>query len=414
MPGLLFPAYQKFYSAISCLERFEKEQDFFDNISSLDNFFAEYRNITFAIQAALKHTDFFSAYEELRDKYLTDHWFVEKRNETTKQKPFQLVKKIDITIYFPGDSIALRTQSFTVEDDIPMDSLNDDLKELFVKISPDEVFFSAVFSFFEKETTVDLWDKLISGISSMQAFMDEMYGVVGEDCSLCNQLRDKIRVSKFSAVPKDFWLVNDYAYYPAQDTFERAGRLAMVFSVDGNKVATKRPLKSLAEAKYFNYDGTPFGTFVLMHALIRTISPGVDIMPAVLTVYNDDTYDMDVFHADIKTTMYRKITDVSKMIKDQDIRQICFMSLYSYIPNVPNAPKTSKERVTASTKDILVFTSVDQELNEMEYVFDGNALSNVEYVSCVMQHGRKDKLEIGRLNMSPILQAFKSKKESDI
>ena len=156
MPGLLFPAYQKFYSAISCLERFEKEQNFFDNISSLDNFFAEYRNITFAIQATLKHTDFFSTYEKNRDKYLTDHWFVEKRNETTKQKPFQLVKKIDITIYFPNDSISLYTQSFTVEDDVPMDLLNDDLKNLLLKVCLDEVFFSAAFSFFEKGTTVDL------------------------------------------------------------------------------------------------------------------------------------------------------------------------------------------------------------------------------------------------------------------
>lgn len=414
MPGLLFPAYQKFYSAISCLERFEKEQNFFDNISCLDNFFAEYRNITFAIQAALKHTNFFSVYEENRDKYLTDHWFVEKRNETTKQKPFLLVKKIDITIYFPDDSIALCTQSFTVEDDIPMDSLNNDFKNLLVKISSDEVFFSVAFSFFEKESTVDLWDKLISGIASMQTFMDAMYSAVGENCVLCNQLREKIRVSKFSAIPKDFWLVNDYAYYPTQDVFERAGRLAMVFSLDGNRIATRSPLKNLTEVKYFNYDGTPFGNFVLMHALIHSIRPGADIMPVVLTVYNDDTYDMDVFHADIKTTVYRKITEVSQMVKDEDIRQICFMSLYSYIPNVQNTPKTSKERVAASSKDILVFMSIDQELNEIEYVFDGEDLSNVEYVACVMKHGRKNKLEIGRLNMSPVLQAFKSKKVNNI
>lgn len=409
MPGLLFPAYQKFYSAISCLERFEKEQNFFDNISSLDNFFAEYRNITFTIQAALKHTDFFSAYEENRDKYLTDHWFIEKRNETTKQKPFQLVKKIDITIYFPDDSIALCTQSFTVENDIPMDSLNDDLKNLFVKVSPNQVFFSAAFSFFEKDTTVDLWDKLISGITSMQAFMDAMYAAVGEDCALCNQLREKIRDSKVSAMPKDFWLINDYAYYPTQDVFERASRLAMFFS-NGNGIASRSPLKDLTEAKHFNYDGTPFGTFVLMHALIRTMSPGADIMPAILTVYNDDTYDMDVFHADIKTTVYRKIAEVSQRIRDKDIRQICFMSLYSYIPSIQNAPKTSKERAATASKDILVFASVDQELNEMEYAFDGEALASVEYVAYIMKHGRKNKLEIGRLNMSPILQAFKSKK----
>lgn len=69
MPALLFPAYQKFYSAISSLERFEKEQNFFDNISCLDNFFAEYRNITFTVQAALKHTEYFSSYEENRNKY---------------------------------------------------------------------------------------------------------------------------------------------------------------------------------------------------------------------------------------------------------------------------------------------------------------------------------------------------------
>lgn len=409
MPGLLFPAYQKFYSAISCLERFEKEQNFFDNISSLDNFFAEYRNITFAIQAALKHTQFFTAYESNRDKYLTDHWFVEKRNETTKQKPFQLIKKIDITIYFPDDSLTLHTQSFSVENDIPMDLLCDDLKNLLVNVSPDEVFFSAAFSFFEKETTIDLWDKLISGISSMQAFMDKMYSAIGEDCALCNQLREKISISKFSAVPKDFWLVNDYAYYPEQDTFERAGRLAMVFSSGGNSIAARSPLKNLTEAEYFNYDGTAFGTFVLMHALIRTMNPGADIMPAILTIFADDTYNLDVFHADIKTTAYRKITEISKIISNEDIRQVCFMSLYSYIVDAPSTPKISKERISMTTKDMLVFTSIDSELNELEYAFDGELLSNMEYVACVMKHGRKRSLDIGRRNMAPILRAFELK-----
>ena len=92
MAGLLFPAFQKFYSALSNLERFNQEANFFDNISCIDSFFSEYRNITFTIQNSLKHTDYFSIYEKNRDKYLTDHWFVEKRNETIKQKSFQLVK----------------------------------------------------------------------------------------------------------------------------------------------------------------------------------------------------------------------------------------------------------------------------------------------------------------------------------
>ena len=75
MPGLLFPAYQKLYSALSHLERFDKESNFFDNISAIDNFFNEYRNITFVMQESLRHTEHFDAYEKNRDQFLTDHWF---------------------------------------------------------------------------------------------------------------------------------------------------------------------------------------------------------------------------------------------------------------------------------------------------------------------------------------------------
>lgn len=45
--NLLVPAAQKLYSALSSLERFSKHNDFFDNISSLDSFLSEYRNVTF-------------------------------------------------------------------------------------------------------------------------------------------------------------------------------------------------------------------------------------------------------------------------------------------------------------------------------------------------------------------------------
>lgn len=65
MAGLLYPAYQKFYSSLSSLERFDKEGNFFNNISCLDAFFSEYRNITFVIQAALKHTEYFNIYEKI-------------------------------------------------------------------------------------------------------------------------------------------------------------------------------------------------------------------------------------------------------------------------------------------------------------------------------------------------------------
>ena len=96
---LLYPAFQKFYSALSSLERFHKEKSFFENISSLDTFFSEFRNVTFVLQKSLAHTDYMRLYEDLREKYFSElKWFVETRNETTKQHPFELIKKIKITV----------------------------------------------------------------------------------------------------------------------------------------------------------------------------------------------------------------------------------------------------------------------------------------------------------------------------
>ena len=131
MAGLLYSAYQKFYSALINLDRFNKEGDFFSNISCLDAFFSEYRNITFAMQASLKHTKYFGAYEKNRDIYLKDHWFVDKRNETTKQAPFQLVKELNITIYFPYHGFTILDKSLSDENDTPLESVFDELKRFF-------------------------------------------------------------------------------------------------------------------------------------------------------------------------------------------------------------------------------------------------------------------------------------------
>ena len=38
----------------------------FVNISCLDTFFSEYRNVTFVIQSQLKHTDYFEEYEKIQ------------------------------------------------------------------------------------------------------------------------------------------------------------------------------------------------------------------------------------------------------------------------------------------------------------------------------------------------------------
>ena len=409
MPGLLFPAYQKLYSALSHLERFDKESNFFDNISAIDNFFNEYRNITFVMQESLRHTEHFDAYEKNRDQFLTDHWFVEKRNETIKQKPFDLIKEVVITLYLPFGGFKNKKKTYSVADDEQMESIFAELKDLLCKVDPHEVCFSVSFSFHEAGSDIDLLKRVLQGIASMKSFMEAMEQDIGEQCPLCDQLKDKIKNIHLSDVPLDFLLVNDYTYYPEQDSFDKAERVSMMMSLDSKKVASHQPLSWLTQAKHFNYDGTAFGNFTLMHAMLRAIRPGMDIMPAIMVVYEDDTYDLDAFDATMKTTMYRKLMETARLVDEQNVVEICYMSLYSNIPITPDTPKTSRERIRQSTSDILVCASIDKALHEKEYVFDGKQMENMEYVACVMRNGLREQLGVSATNLFPIRCAFEKK-----
>ena len=413
MAGLLFPAFQKFYSALSNLERFDKESDFFDNISCLDSFFSEYRNVTFVMQASLKHTPFFEYYEKNRDLFLKDHWFVEKRNETIKQKPFQLTKEIGITVYLPYQGFSIFEKTFSVENDTPLDSLLDELKEFFFELNDSEILFSVNYSFHEVNDENDLLKKLISGIRSMLQFMEKMESDIGEECKLCTQIKDRIDKMSFLKAPHDFLSVVDYAYYPQNSVFERAERSSLFLSIDGDNALSHLPVSTLTESDYFNYNGTTFGNFTFMHAILRIKSPNADISPAFLTVFDDDTYCIDAFNSNIKTTFYRKINEISKMIEKGNIKEVCFISLYTITQLDSNVSSISKNRVLQSESDILVCASIDNALNEKEYVFLGDKISCPKYIGYVLKHEMKTQLQLSRRNMFPIWLAFKSKNDND-
>ena len=409
MPGLMFPAFQKLYSALSQLERFDKESNFFDNISAIDNFFNEYRNITFVMQESLKHTEHFGAYEKNRDQFLTDHWFVKKRNETIKQKPFDLVKEVIITLYLPFGGFTVSEKKYSVADDEQLESIFAELRDLLCKVDPHEVCFSVSFSFHEADSDIDLLKRVLQGVSSMKSFMEAMEHDVGEQCPLCDQLKTRIDNIHLADVPVDFLLVNDYTYYPDKDYFDKAERVSMMMSLDGKKVANHQPISSLTQAKHFNYDGTAFGNFTLMHAMLRAIHPGMDIMPAIMVVYEDGTYDLDAFDATMKTTMYRKLMETARMVDEQNVAEVCYMSLYSIISISPDTPRTSRERIQQATSDILVCASINKALQEKEYVFDGKHMEQMEYVACVMKNGMREQLGVSATNLFPIKCAFEKK-----
>lgn len=405
MPGFMYPAYQKFYASICSLMRFNKEKDFFDNIASMDNFFSEYRSTTLVMQKSLSKTPYEEIYKQ-KSEGIWDKFFNDQRVKTIHQHPFEFTKTIQITLYFPNGGRNILSETFTVENDVPLITLENELKEFFHSIKDNEIFFSANYTFKEKESDDDLWDKLMLGINTLQIFMDDMYKTINENCPLCDKLREEINKAGFGLIPRDFFLTNDYVYYLSNEVFERAERMAMIFP--GMNRQSLKGFMNLPLSKSWD---TTFEKFVMMHIVMQS----TDLMPVLMTVYQDETFELDVFHADIKTTIYRKINETAKKVLKEDVKEVFFMNTYICCEvNESNLKATSKERIKMSQNEVLVFMKVDQDMNEEEYVFECKKLNNIEYIAKNMKIGKKRKLEIGATNLNPIIEAFMLLKEQPI
>lgn len=403
MQGILFSAYQKFYSALSALEQFDKENDFFDNIASLDKFLTEFRNVTWVLQKAIAHTQYADLYEKNRDKYLNEcRWFVDKRNEVTKEQPFQFVKQIVISIYSPSHELDVWKEIFTVENDVEFTSLLDSLKSFLTMGKTNEVFFSVKFCFYEKDTEEDLYDKLMGGVRAMEAFLEAMSQGIGEHCPLCDTLSKKINEMHLGLLPQDMLFVTDYVYYPKDNQFERADRLAISW---GQCCQNARlPLSNLDNGFFSEMGNCYFERFVIMNTILKT----ADLMPTIWTVYGDNTFTIDVFHSNLKTTIYRKINELAECVLKSDVKEIYCMMTYTFCNEDAITPEmTSKERIACSIEDYLTFIRVDEDLNEEEYVFEGSRLGDLEYVRNQLWNGKKNKLELGKYNLTPVIEAFR-------
>lgn len=399
MAGLMYPAYQKYYSAMCNLNSFSVDNNFFDNISNLDNFFSEYRSVTLVMQKSLAHTQYEKLYQE-KSKGIWDKFFNEQRVKVIHTHPVEFVKKIDITVYYPNKGITVLSQNFSVENDVPFFNLVDSLKEYFKELHMIEIFFSARFRFIEKDSGIDLLDKIFEGIDTMHDFMDAMYSEIGEKCPLCEELRSKITRIKTLKGDKNFYCDIDYVYYPEKEKFERGVKIAAFFEHEFNRGEKKHSLEFFKLLK----GGSLYEKFVLLHTFIGV----TDLMPTIMTVYQDNSYELDSFNSNIKTTLYRKINDTAKKILIHEVKEVFVMITYVQISYTDKLiTMTSKERLEKSTNEFLAFMKVDSNLNEEEYLFDGKYINQNNYVAYMMKNGKKDKLVMGSNNMKPIIEAFK-------
>lgn len=316
MEDLLLPAYQKLFAALQSFERFSKGQDLFENITCLDSFLSEFRNVTFVLQKSLAHTDYIREYQALREQYLKNDdcsWLVEKRNEVSKERPFNLEKILRLTLYHPNGAGVISMDTYTIANEENYSSLVEMIKDVIERIPAIEVFFSIEFDYREVGSERNLFMTIDNGIDAMMALLDNLNKTMKSKPSAAREkVLERISGLHFHEAPKDFWFVDDYVFYRKDSVFEKGDRFELITPF---KAAI--PYTTFCEMLHVENRGDfineTFEAFERMHCI--SFYQQRELAPTFLSLKNDGTLSMVMYHASIKTTTYRKIHEIAAEIK---------------------------------------------------------------------------------------------------
>lgn len=408
MGDLLLPAYQKLYAALQSLERFSKGQDLFENIACIDSFLSEFRNVTFVLQKSLAHTEYISEYYVLRDKYLKNDdcsWLVDKRNQVTRENPFNLEKSFVLTLYLPNGAGVFPTDPYTIEDEEDYSSIIEMVKRVIEGIPSIEVFFSVEFVYRERGSERNLFGTIDHGIDAIMAMLKELNQTIdGEVSKTRETVLEKINDLHFHRTPKDFWFIDDYVFYRKDHVFEKGTRCEMIMPY--NPESSYKVLCNMVGIKNEgNYVEETFRAFELMH--IATFTMQKKLMPTIMTLKNDGTVAIVSYDASIKTTTYRKINEIAREIRNGApivaVFHVCEMLLY----NDPEAYNQDYAyRSQGEHTDLLSFNMVTKE-GAANYCISSEALLDRKE-NCLFPTLTKVDTAVSVSFLNPLVEAFEN------
>ena len=374
MGDLLLPAYQKLYAALQSLERFNKGQDLFENIACIDSFLLEFRNVTFVLQKSLAHTEYISEYFVLRDNYLKNEdcsWLVDKRNQVTKESPFNLEKSFVLTLYLPNGAGVFPTDPYTIEDEEDYSSIIEMVKRVIEGIPSIEVFFSVEFVYKEIGTERNLFGTIDHGIDAIMALLEELNQTIDGD-------KDHV--------------------------FEKGTRCEMIMPY--NPESSYKVLCNMVGIKNEgNYVEETFRAFELMH--MASFSMQKNLMTTIMTLKEDGAVALVSYDASIKTTTYRKINEIAREIRNGApivaVFHVCEMLLY----NDPEAYNQDYSyRSQGEHTDLLSFNMVTKG-GAANFCINSEALLDGKE-DCLFPTLTKVDTAVSFSFMNPLVEAFES------
>ena len=377
-------ALQKFYSALKNLKSFSVNNDIIDNISALDCFFSEFRNITFVLQKDFADNGLREKYEELCLKYLKNddmRWFITKRNEISKKSPINLEKNMIIEIYLPNDRLIIEDNSLKINNEDTFNVTKKVIKKIITKkLGMVDLFFSIKIIFKENNEPQELMPKIISGIETMIKFMREIYLIKDYHCDKCDNLFSKIEELYKQTILDEVLFVHDY--YLEKNEIKSVDTSLQFYLMDNNKIIkNSKNIRTPINESFFgssNDINKIFERFVILHLGIFNMSHG-QMSPAFMILYKDFTTQIFPIYAIAKTTIYRNIYEIVDNINFEEILSVFYCGeIYEYSCNDFNIINKLEysERIKKAPKTLLSFTNINNYGKIKQYFFD------VKHIMC--------------------------------
>jgi hypothetical protein len=421
---VLAPALQKYYSALKALYDFGQQGDFFDDVSNLDKFFSEFRNITFVVQKAVKTEEDKAFYSRLRTKYLageTLKWFVEARNKTTKEQPFDLKKELRFDLYSSTGVVEITDSRLVVNFEESFADVLDFIRTEFLrKYKLNEISFSVRIIFSESGSEVELYPRIKSGLIQMNEFIGALEDHFPCKCQLCTELKRKNTDLFFKVQAKELLFTRDYAL-ETENNLTQGDIVEMYLSKgegDPAPISTLRlSLDNMLFGKSNGCLSDLFLKFVSMHIVSFQLQEH-QIMPVFMMVYSDYTYRMIPFVATTKATFYRKVIEITEMSDFCEVDAVFYCGEY-YVYDLDQFSEINEkpysERIPMAKAEVLAFYMIINGGNEMEIHFDEQRIDDMQYIAKQIQEADWTKDAPAPFDwLNPIRQKLNSKQSADI
>lgn len=328
--SVMYSSFQKFYSALNNINHFRLENNSFENASYLDNFFSEFRNITFVLQKSLPKGSDNLVYQEFRTKYFSNpemKWFITKRNQVIHENPVNLIRFFQIQVYGIS-SIITRETIFYDDEDHPLEDIQKAIQVLLDSLEEKiEINFSVRHLIMDENNHeyLDMISLIREGVGTMWLFLDSLRNALDDNSPPLLRLEKEIKTLLMQILSNEILFVTDYVYHVTDKKLIPAsvGNASFGLNIENPKL-TRIQEEYNFMAIDFDNDLDLFKWFVSIN-LPLYVAGHKDLMSTFFIVYNDKSFTIRSFFSSQRATTYRMINDVANMVKEGKIRAVMFM-----------------------------------------------------------------------------------------